>query len=327
MPGEPGWDGGRRGTIHAKGTRLSLELRRPIPDSRGSLRIYSEYDFFGDSSSSGMDFRARHFYSQAWNVLIGQTFTAFMDVDAFPDVVDYQGPNGIVNRRQPQLRYTHPLYDGDHKALLFASVEQPGGRIDTAASGFPAGASVVNHVPDAVLGARWESGHGHVQLSGIARQLAYETDVGIDEETVGWGASLSGSLNVFTTDKLSAQVTYGEGVARYINDLGGQNYDAAMDGGRLVALPVFAAMVGYTHPWNAEWRSTLAGGYVQVDAPASLGGLALDHTLYGSLNLMWHPTVSFRTGLEFLTGAKETANDAEREAYRINFVIRCDLIR
>jgi hypothetical protein len=98
-----------RCTQKARG--LSLELRRPVPwDS--TLRIYTEYDFFDDSTSSAMKFRARHFYGQAWNFLIGQTFSAFMDVDAFPDVVDYQGPNGIVNRRQPQIRYTLPIYDG-----------------------------------------------------------------------------------------------------------------------------------------------------------------------------------------------------------------------
>ena len=65
------------------------------------LRIYSEYDFYDDSTSNSMKFRVRHFYGQAWNFLIGQTYTAFMDIDAFPDVIDYQGPNGIVNKRQP----------------------------------------------------------------------------------------------------------------------------------------------------------------------------------------------------------------------------------
>ena len=129
--GEPGWDGGERSTLHAKGTRLSLELRRPVPWD-GTLRIYTEYDFFDDATSSAMKFRARHFYGQAWNFLIGQTFSAFMDIDAFPDVVDYQGPNGIVNRRQPQIRYTLPLYDREKtKFSVFASIEQPESKIDT----------------------------------------------------------------------------------------------------------------------------------------------------------------------------------------------------
>jgi hypothetical protein len=48
-------------------------------------------------------------------------------------------------------------------------------------------------------------------------------------------------------------------------------------------------MVGYTHHWNDHWRSTLSGGYVQVDTPESLGRFAIVRTLYGSANLMSHP--------------------------------------
>lgn len=324
--GQRGWDGGERTALHAKGTRLSLELRRPVMFD-DTLRIYSEYDFFDDSTSNSMKFRVRHFYGQAWNFLIGQTFSAFMDIDAFPDVVDYQGPNGIINRRQPQIRYTLPIYEGTSKVQLFASIEQPDAKIDTSTGEFLDGASTLNHAPDGVAGIRWEGSAGHIQGSAVFRELSFETDNGPSEDTFGWGVSLSGALNLFEKDKLSAQVTYGEGVARYINDLSGENLDAALDGGRLEAIPVFAAMAGYTHHWSEHWRSTVAGGYVHVDAPKTLGGFAIDTTLYGSVNLMWHPTGSFRMGLEYLYGRKETLDDSERDAHRLDFVVRYDLVR
>lgn len=327
VPGESGWDGGERSTMHAKGTRLSLELRRPVSDD-DTLRIYTEYDFFDDSSSSAMRFRARHFYGQAWNFLIGQTFSAFMDIDAFPDVVDYQGPNGIVNRRQPQIRYTQPLYDGgDCKTQFFASIEQPESQIDTDTGEFTNDSSVVSHLPDGVAGFRWEGPLGHLQSAAIFRELSYESDDGPDADVFGWGVNLSGSLNVFDKDKLSAQVTYGEGIARYINDLSGESLDAALADGQLEAVPVFAAMAGYTHHWSDHWRSTIAGGYVHASAPDALGSFAVDSTLYGSANLMWHPTKHFRTGLEYLYGNKDTLGGSERDAHRLNFVIRYDLVR
>jgi hypothetical protein len=327
VPGQAGWDGGQRSTLHAKGTRLSLELRRPVPWD-GTLRIYTEYDFFDDSTSSSMKFRVRHFYGQAWNFLIGQTYSAFQDIDAFPDVVDYQGPNGIVNRRQPQIRYTLPIYDRhETKFQLFASIEQPDSQIDTSTMEFVDGARTLTHTPDGVAGFRWEGTAGHLQGAALFRELSFETDNGPSEDTFGWGVNLSGALNLFEKDKLSAQVTYGQGVARYINDLSGTNMDAALDGGRLEAIPVWAGIVGYTHHWNDHWRSTIAGGYVHVDAPTSLGRFAIDHTLYGSANLMWHPTASFRMGLEYLYGKKETADDSERDAHRLDFVVRYDLVR
>lgn len=328
VPGQSGWDGGERSALHAKGTRLSLELRRPLPYD-GSLRIYTEYDFFDDSASNSMKFRARHFYGQAWNFLIGQTFSAFMDVDAFPDVVDYQGPNGIVNRRQPQIRYTLPVYDREEsKVSLFASVEQPDAKIDTDTDEFIAETSVVNHAPDVVAGLRWEGPLGHLQVASLFRELSFESDRGpSSRDTFGWGVSVGGAVNVFEKDKLSAQVTYGEGIARYINDLSGENLDAALHHGQFEAIPVFAAMAGYTHHWDEHWRSTISGGYVRVDPPVSLGRFAIDNTFYGSANVMWHPTNSFRMGLEYLYGRKETLDGSQSDAHRINFVVRYDLVR
>lgn len=326
VDGEPGADGGERTALHAKATRLSLELRRPVAHD-DTLRIYSEFDFFDDSTSSAMKFRTRHFYGQAWNFLIGQTFSAFMDIDAWPDVVDYQGPNGIINRRQPQIRYTQPVYDGAGNLEVFASIEQPESRIDTDNGAFDPDASPVSHLPDFVTGVRWAGDLGHLQSASILRELSYETDDGPDDDRLGWGVSLSGSLNVLEKDKLSAQVTYGEGISRYINDLSGEELDAGIDGGDFDAIAVFAAMAGYTHHWNPCWRSTIAGGYVHADAPGSLGGDAIDETLYGSVNLMWHPTSSFRMGLEYLYGWKETQGGSSADANRLNFVVRYDLVR
>jgi hypothetical protein len=110
VPGQPGAGGPSRSQVEAKGARITFELRRPVGEDN-SLRVYFENDFFGDASSSDMVYRLRHLYGQAWNLLVGQTFSNFMDIDAFPDVVDYEGPNGLVNKRQPQIRYIQPFFD------------------------------------------------------------------------------------------------------------------------------------------------------------------------------------------------------------------------
>ncbi len=325
--GEPGWDGGERTAFQSKATRLSFEIRRPAADD-GNLRIYYENDFFNDSTSSTMNYRVRHLYGQAWNFLIGQTYSAFQDIDVFPDVVDYQGPNGIVNRRQPQIRYTHPIYDhGDENFQLFASVELPEGQLDTDNNTSGVDLSAVNHTPDGVVGFLWEGPLGHVKGASLFRDLSYESDAGPNGSTFGWGVTLSGALNVCEDDKLMAQVTYGQGVARYINDLSGENLDAAIVNGNLEAIPVFAVMTGYTHSWSEQWRSTISCGYVHVDVPNSLDPFTVEDTIYSSLNLMWHPTTSFRMGLEYLYGFKQTLDGSDADANRLNFVVRYDLVR
>lgn len=42
---------------------------------------------------------------------------------------------------------------------------------------------------------------------------------------------------------------------------------------------------------------------------------------------MWHPTKSFRMGLEYLYGFKETLDGSSQDAHRLNFVLRYDLVR
>ncbi len=327
VPGQPGAGGGPRSQIEAKGTRISFEARRPVGDE-GSLRIYNENDFFNNSSSSSMDFRVRHFYGQAWNFLVGQTFSAFMNVDAWPDVLDYQGPNAMINRRQAQVRYSPVIYDGAGEMHLLFSLEQPESDINTGATGIPAGAEPVSRAPDGVVGWRWEGGVGHVQVSGLFRSIGYDADNAPDDTVFGWGVNASGAFNLFKKDKVFWQLTYGEGIARYVNDLNGNDLDAAPDAsGNLEALPVFAAATGYTHHWSKHFRSTVSYGYVNVDPTASLGGFAIEDTHYASLNLVWHPTTSFRMGLEYLYGFKNTLSDAEGDGHRLDFVVRYDLVR
>ena len=326
VPGQPGSNGGEQSTLSGKGTRLEFELRRPVAFN-DTLRIFNQWDFFGNTSANTMDLRLRHFYGQAWNILIGQTYSAFMDIDVWPDVVDYKGPNGILDRRQPQIRYTLPIHDEATKLLLVASIEQPSGQIDTSTPPFPTGSTTVNHVPDGVMHLRWEGALGHFQGGAVFRDLAYESDQGPSSSVLGWGLNASGSLNVLANDKLSWQVTYGEGIAHYVNDLTSLSLDAALDDGKLKAIPVLATMAAYTHQWGEHWRSTVSGGYVHVDAPASLGPFAIDHTIYTSANIMWRPTKSLCLGLEYLYGLKETSNGSEQHGHRVNLVLRYDLVR
>jgi hypothetical protein len=167
-----------------------------------------------------------------------------------------------------------------------------------------------------------------VQLTGLFRSIGYEVDNAPDDSVFGWGVNAAGAFNVFGSDKLSWQVAYGEGMARYVNDIGSADLDAAPDSsGNLRALPIFAAVAGYTHQWAKQFRSTASYGFVHADPTASLGALAIEDTHYTSFNLVWHPTKAFRMGLEYLYGLKDTQGGADGDGHRLNFVLRYDLIR
>jgi len=88
-------------TVSVRPTRMNLDFRVPTAQF-GDIRFYVEGDLFGTNATTP---RLRHAYAQGRNLLIGQTFSNFMDPDAFPDTLDFQGPNGMVSIRNPQLRY------------------------------------------------------------------------------------------------------------------------------------------------------------------------------------------------------------------------------
>ncbi len=176
-----------------------------------------------------------------------------------------------------------------------------------------------------MVGARWDGPSGHVQVAAL--MLSFDPgNGGRPVNTAGWGATISGGLNVFEKDSVTGQVSYGKGMARYVNDLGGLGLDAAYDGQRLTAIPVFATTAAYTHQWNDQWRSTISGGYLHVSVPNSLDPFTVESTVYATANIVWQPNSYFRVGLEYLYGSKETLNKAERDAQRIDLMFSYDLL-
>jgi DcaP outer membrane protein len=301
--------GGNQFNVNAKGSQLSIDVR--APELPGSPRFYYQNDFFG-SGGGELPFRVRQLYGQIYNVVLGQTFSVFEDPDAWPDTVDYEGPNSAVFARRPLVRYMLPL---SKKWQLNFGLEKPGSEVDTS---IDPDAQQVNHAPDGGLNIRWEdSKYGHVQLGAIFRDIGVKGPVVGNQSTFGWGVNLSTSLNVFDRDSLQAQVTYGEGLFRYFND-DFQNNDAAFDSsGNLTAIPAFGAMVGFTHKWTDYLRTTVSYGYVHLDNQFSQGPDAYHQTHYASLNLVWQARKRLSIGLEGLYGHKEEKSGADGDAFRL----------
>jgi len=332
--------GGNQFNVNARGSQLSIDVRAPgLP---GSPRFYYQNDFFG-SGGGELPFRVRQLYGQIYNVVLGQTFSVFEDPDAWPDTVDYEGPNSAVFARRPLVRYMLPL---NKKWQLNFGLEKPGSEVDTS---IDADARNVNHAPDGGLNVRWEdSDIGHVQLGAILRDIGVKGPVVGNQSTLGWGVNLSSSLNVFerqatpevvavATDKnvvagverdvqpvfdsVQTQVTYGHGLFRYFND-DFFNNDAAFDSsGDLKAIPAFGAMIGYTHKWNDYLRSSVSYGYVHLDNQFSQEPTAYHQTHYASMNLVWKATKRLNIGFEGLYGHKEEKNGADGDAFRLQLAV------
>lgn len=315
--GEATFDSAEQFNLHARQSRVNMELRSPTPI--GSLRVFYENDF-ADGSSTAMAYRLRQLYVQVANVTIGQTWTTFLDPDAIPSTLDFSGPGVQALRRQPQFRYTFsPSKKAFHLAL---SAEQP--TSDVVA--LPATGSTRNVAPDIATNARWEGGLGHVQGSGLVRVLAYDDSAGAGSTAVGWGVAASGVLRPWGKDTVVGSVTIGRGIGRYMQDLGTENGAVVDASGSILTIPVWGTYVGFRHFWIDNLSSQITYGYVDVDNIASQAGTAYDETHYAQGNLIWSPAERFFLGAEYLYGHKRvfdgSAGDAHRAQLSFQYMLR-----
>ncbi len=313
VQGQPGYATGENFNINANQSRLNLEFRSPSP--LGPVRVYYENDF-SDTDDQSFVYNLRYFYVQAANVLLGWSDSLMVDVDAQAETLDLQGPNGAVKRKHALVRYFFLVQRNTDQLSYFAiSVEEPDSQIP---SSVPGARSVL---PDVVAQWRIEGKNGHVQLSGVARDLGYQDPTtGIGQNVLGWAFSATGNLKLGDRDHFSAQLTYGHGVGYYIADTSSGTYDATLNSnGQLQAIPLFGGYVAYTHHWTDQFWSAASWGFLNLDDTAysaSLGPTALHGSDYVSLNFVCTLTRRTTIGVEGLYGHNQAINDAGGNAYR-----------
>src|SRR5262249_25254765 len=150
-------------------------------------------------------------------------WSPFMDIDVFPNSVEYWGPNGMPFFRNVQVRWM-PIR-GDTR-LTFAA-ERPGATADAAP--YAERRELLDRIPrfptpDFSAEFRWAGKPGYVKLSGIVRYIKWD-DLGTDGldlsgSQLGWGVSASSNVKLWSKNVLKLQLTYGEGIQNYMNDAG-----------------------------------------------------------------------------------------------------------
>ena len=307
--------------VSVRPTRLNLDFL--IPSTQvGQVRFFVEADFLGDVNATTP--RLRHAYAQAKNVLIGQTFTNFMDPDAIPDTLDPQGPNGLVNLRNPQFRYGFSL--GGGRSFYF-STEEPSSDIPSPTPQFNAQPNSPS--PDGTIRFRQEFRRGHFQAAGLFRSIAGFEPSGATDSVFGWGVNLSSALRTFGRDNIILEGTYGQGIARYVQDTAGLGIDVQAIGNpaHLRPTPETATEGDYQHYWTAKLRSNAVYGFVRVVNSSFQPATTYHRGEYMAANLIWNPAGSLDVGAEFLYGWQILRNGVEGNAPRIQFSAKYNFVK
>ena len=318
------------------GVRQSrLGVKAFVPTALGELRTIFEFEMFGTGVDAGQTtIRLRHAWGELGHFGAGQSWSPFMDIDVFPNSVEYWGPNGMAFFRNVQVRWTPWMKPSGSNFQI--ALERPGASAD---QGNFAGRIELEDVrahfplPDLSSHVRVAGGWGHVQLAGIVRWMEWE-DLNGDQfdlsgDATGWGINLSSNLK-FGARKhiLKLSVLYGEGIQNYLNDAPvdvGIEHNFGNPRTPVVgkALPILGLVAFLDLNWAAKWTSTLGYSMVDIDNSSGQSPSAFKKGHYALANVLYYPVPDVFFGPEVQWGKRENFSDGfSSDDLRVQFSVK-----
>jgi hypothetical protein len=329
---------GRNGKtfVGVRQTRFGVKGSEQTP--LGELKTHFEFDMFGVGVDAGQTtIRPRYFYGELGAFGAGQTESPFMDVNIFPNILDYWGPNGMVFFRNPQVRWM-PLR-GDTRLTI--ALERPGSTQDAGVLANVSRIDIQNvqarfPYPDLSGEFRygWNQGtvQGYVKASGIVREtklddLRKNALTNLDDTVIGWGATLSSNLKM-GKDVLRLQYVLGDGIENYMNDApvdiaAKPNFGNPLRPIRGRALPLHSLVAYIDLSWTNKWTTSAGYSELAISNTALQTANAFHRGQYATANLLYSPFEHLLYGGEFQWARRTNFADGfHSNDYRIQFSFR-----
>ncbi|HWL87110.1 MAG TPA: DcaP family trimeric outer membrane transporter [Polyangiaceae bacterium] len=223
----------------------------------------------GQTFTNSVLFRLRHGYGtlsgKYGTLLIGQSWSTFLDLPSYAETVDFNGPGDIALIRQPQIRYTIPL--PSRFTLALAVENAPGTDQNGITSTTPTRREET--IPDlvAVLGVSGD--WGSASVGGVTinyKDAAAPPPAGGGTPADGyskqaWGGRAAAAIKLPWGDTFRGLFVGGRGIGRYIFNAGQQGQGVTDTGsdaaGGFVLWDAIAYHVDYTHVWSPILRSNV----------------------------------------------------------------------
>jgi DcaP outer membrane protein len=322
------------GNVYASVRQTRFGVKSSTPTKYGDLKTIFEFELFGTGVDAGQTtFRLRHAYGELGQFGAGQTWSPFMDIDVFPNSLEYWGPTGMVFFRNVQVRWM-PL-KGDSRITI--ALERPGASADQGIYQDRIELQGVRprfNLPDlswqARLGRKW----GYVQAAGIFRKIGWE-DIdniapNLSGSAFGWGLNFTSNLYFTKNNTGRFAVVYGEGIQNYMNDapvdIGIQkNFGSAEKPIIGVPLPLFSMVAFLDHNWNERFSSAIGYSMLDIQNSDAQTPAAFHQGHYALGNLLYHPVNKVTIGGEFQFGRRVNFSDGFNvNDYRMQFSFRYD---
>ena len=316
------------------GVRQSrLGVKATTPTKYGELKALFEFELFGTGVDAGQTtFRLRHAYGELGQFGAGQTWSPFMDIDVFPNSLEYWGPNGMVFFRNLQFRWM-PL-KGRNSVTL--ALERPGASADQGVFTDRIELQGIRpkfDLPDFSGNVRFTRDWGYFQAAGMIRRIKWvdtlqdEFDLGGTE--VGAGINLTSNLKFTPNDTGRFAFVFGQGIQNYMNDAPVDVGIELTPGGdprrpiKGVALPMWSMVAFLDHNWNKRFSTAIGYSFMDIDNSNGQTADAYHRGHYGLVNLLFYPVENAMVGGEFQWGRRENFLDGfKSDDFRIQFSFR-----
>jgi hypothetical protein len=354
VKGTPGYERTGRDFLTARTSRIGIEAATPTrygalgvkiegdfinePRTGGTEQNGSSRNLFTQQETSSYGFRMRHLYGSFGGLLVGQTWSTFMDVDNSPETVDFNGPPGSTIVRQPMIRYA---YAAPTLGKLTVAIENSATYVlGDGAQGTQAGlplSSSLSRIPDVIL--RWDGSFdwGNLSVRALGQELHVKDGTGVvDASKIGWGAGATAFLKLRDgADYLSLALTGGEGIGRYLYYIEGAIYDTTANEIRLeraagvVAgyqfkpskLVRFNFVYGIVRSFDNDYTDAVrASGF---DTAANLDKFAVNRQVQQAhVGAIFTPVPGVDLGIEGIWGQRRTLAGEKGDLTRFNFMAR-----
>ena len=316
------------------GVRQSrLGVRATTPTKYGELKALFEFELFGTGVDAGQTtFRLRHAYGELGQFGAGQTWSPFMDIDVFPNSLEYWGPNGMVFFRNLQVRWM-PL-KGRNSVTL--ALERPGASADQGVFADRIELEGIRpkfDLPDLSGNVRFTRDWGYFQVAGMLRRIKWvdtlEDGIDLDGTETGAGINLTSNVKFTPNDTGRFAFVFGQGIQNYMNDAPVDVGIELTPGGDPrrpitgVVLPMWSMVAFLDHNWSKRFSTAIGYSFMDIDNSNGQAANAYHRGHYGLVNLLFNPVENAMVGGEFQWGRRENFLDGfKSDDFRIQFSFR-----
>jgi len=306
-------------------------VKSSTPTSYGDLKTIFEFELFGTGVDAGQTtFRLRHAWGELGHFGVGQYWSPFMDINVFPNSIEYWGPNGMVFFRNVQFRWT-PIKT-DRNTFMIAA-ERPGASGD---QGVYSGRIELSNItpqfilPDLSMQGHFDRKWGYFQIASMFRRIAWvdnnaTSKLNFSGSAFGWGINASSNLKFKESTTGRLQLVYGHGIQNYMNDapidIGVQNnFSNPITPIKGVPLPMLGAVAFVDHNWNKKFSSTFGGSMLNIWNSDAESPADFHQGYYALTNLLFYPVKNVMAGGEFQYGRRVNfRNGYNFNDYRMQF--------